>query len=198
MASVVKKPYSRSLVGHAVSPDQPSVIFLGWPILLDCPAQTHNTLHAVREYPKGLRCTCPRGQQVLQEYRDKEAARVRERRQGVHQPKALMSPRRPVAVPPQPPIARLKGDTPECRITPLGGVTDKYVVDTKFYAEGQGFQRRLDEEVAKRICRRCPVQLACLQAAVEAEEPFGIWGGLTAQERRNPGRVARELRMIAR
>ncbi|MFE0037429.1 WhiB family transcriptional regulator [Streptomyces sp. NPDC059015] len=39
-------------------------------------------------------------------------------------------------------------------------------------------------ELAKRTCMRCPVRTACLQLALERGEDFGIFGGLTADERR--------------
>jgi WhiB family redox-sensing transcriptional regulator len=39
-------------------------------------------------------------------------------------------------------------------------------------------------EEAKAICRTCPVREPCLEAALEANEQFGIWGGLTTTERR--------------
>lgn len=37
---------------------------------------------------------------------------------------------------------------------------------------------------AKRICDRCPVAAMCLQAALDQDEEFGIWGGLGPAERR--------------
>lgn len=37
---------------------------------------------------------------------------------------------------------------------------------------------------AKRICRSCPVWLACLRSALEREEPAGVWGGTTPRDRR--------------
>lgn len=38
-------------------------------------------------------------------------------------------------------------------------------------------------KVAKSYCTACPLQELCLEYALEAEEEFGIWGGLTARER---------------
>lgn len=38
--------------------------------------------------------------------------------------------------------------------------------------------------IAKAFCRRCPVRMDCLQAALALKEAFGIWGGLTEGERR--------------
>lgn len=37
---------------------------------------------------------------------------------------------------------------------------------------------------AKTICRACPVRDACLQWALEHDERFGVWGGLSERERR--------------
>lgn len=37
--------------------------------------------------------------------------------------------------------------------------------------------------IAKQICLDCPVRTQCLQEALDREEEFGIWGGLTAGER---------------
>ena len=36
---------------------------------------------------------------------------------------------------------------------------------------------------AKKICGRCPVRDACLEAAYAMNEHFGVWGGLSARER---------------
>jgi WhiB family redox-sensing transcriptional regulator len=41
-----------------------------------------------------------------------------------------------------------------------------------------------DVREAVGMCRRCPVRRPCLQAAVEREEWFGVWGGTTERERR--------------
>lgn len=39
-------------------------------------------------------------------------------------------------------------------------------------------------EAAKDVCARCPVRQACLEHALSVREPDGVWGGLTARERR--------------
>lgn len=36
---------------------------------------------------------------------------------------------------------------------------------------------------AKAICRSCPVLAECLDQALRAREPYGIWGGHSEQER---------------
>ncbi|GAA3008225.1 hypothetical protein GCM10020229_19970 [Kitasatospora albolonga] len=40
------------------------------------------------------------------------------------------------------------------------------------------------EEQAKQVCARCPVLLECREHALNQPEPYGVWGGLTAAERR--------------
>jgi WhiB family redox-sensing transcriptional regulator len=47
----------------------------------------------------------------------------------------------------------------------------------------RGRKRTEREERAKQICRHCPVLERCLQHAMDAGEPYGVWGGLTAGER---------------
>ena len=37
---------------------------------------------------------------------------------------------------------------------------------------------------AKRICLRCPVRVECLNYALRARVPYGVWGGLSDRERR--------------
>lgn len=43
---------------------------------------------------------------------------------------------------------------------------------------------------AKRICTSCDVRAQCLQYALENDERFGIWGGLSERERRKLRRSA--------
>jgi WhiB family transcriptional regulator, redox-sensing transcriptional regulator len=40
-------------------------------------------------------------------------------------------------------------------------------------------------EEAKALCFTCEVQELCLEFALTAGERFGVWGGLTPQERRS-------------
>ena len=51
----------------------------------------------------------------------------------------------------------------------------------------RGPRRRARERAAKTFCSRCPVVQQCLQHALKVKEPYGVWGGLTAGERANPG-----------
>ena len=49
-------------------------------------------------------------------------------------------------------------------------------------------------KISKALCANCPVQLICLEYALEASEQEGIWGGLTRNERKalKRSRVIRE------
>jgi WhiB family redox-sensing transcriptional regulator len=46
-------------------------------------------------------------------------------------------------------------------------------------------------EAVKEICGGCPAREACLDFALDTEQAFGIWGGLTEDERRVMKRRAR-------
>jgi len=39
------------------------------------------------------------------------------------------------------------------------------------------------EQRAKAVCGRCPAADACLDAAIASGERYGVWGGLTFDER---------------
>ncbi|HET9653825.1 MAG TPA: WhiB family transcriptional regulator [Kineosporiaceae bacterium] len=43
---------------------------------------------------------------------------------------------------------------------------------------------------AKRVCASCEVRVECLNYALDHEERFGIWGGLSERERRRLKRRA--------
>lgn len=57
--------------------------------------------------------------------------------------------------------------------------------DLFFHPEGErGASRRRRAEAAKSICATCPVLLQCREHALGTKEPYGIWGGMTEEERR--------------
>jgi WhiB family transcriptional regulator, redox-sensing transcriptional regulator len=53
-------------------------------------------------------------------------------------------------------------------------------------------EREIREAKAKAVCQLCPVQVQCLDYALRNSIRYGIWGGLSEQER------ARERRRRAR
>lgn len=85
-------------------------------------------------------------------------------------------------------------------VTLRGGTTAKLTLDDLFGAVEQEWQdqalcAQTDPEAffpekggstreAKRICRACGVRDECLEYALEHDERFGIWGGLSDRERR--------------
>lgn len=59
-----------------------------------------------------------------------------------------------------------------------------------------GLRRR--EEVAKGICRGCPVLLKCRDHALNTPEQHGVWGAMSARERARALRGQRERRASER
>jgi WhiB family redox-sensing transcriptional regulator len=47
----------------------------------------------------------------------------------------------------------------------------------------RGPSRRRREVRAKEICHECPVIANCLRWALATREPYGVWGGLSVEER---------------
>ena len=53
-----------------------------------------------------------------------------------------------------------------------------------FHPEGErGAARAAREQSAKEICLNCPVQKQCTEHALRVREPYGVWGGMTEEER---------------
>ena len=66
-------------------------------------------------------------------------------------------------------------DTPRWQEQALCAQTDP----ESFFPEKGGSTRE-----AKRICSGCEVRAECLEYALQNDERFGIWGGLSERERR--------------
>ena len=54
--------------------------------------------------------------------------------------------------------------------------------DQEKFFQGQGLGNSPHE--ARAICARCPVREECLDHALTQNETEGVWGGLTAKERK--------------
>ncbi|MDO5747571.1 MAG: WhiB family transcriptional regulator [Actinomycetaceae bacterium] len=55
-----------------------------------------------------------------------------------------------------------------------------------FHPEGErGGTRRRRAEAAKAICMTCPVINECRDYALSTHEPYGVWGGMSEEERRD-------------
>jgi WhiB family redox-sensing transcriptional regulator len=56
-----------------------------------------------------------------------------------------------------------------------------------------------DVETAKAMCAECPVRAACLTAALDRQEPWGVWGaelfvqGVIVARKRPRGRPRKEV-----
>ena len=57
----------------------------------------------------------------------------------------------------------------------------------------RGPQRRRREAEAKAVCHRCPVITECRVHALRVHEPYGIWGGLSEEERATLVRTRRPI-----
>ena len=47
----------------------------------------------------------------------------------------------------------------------------------------RGSSRIRRDRQAKAVCAACPVRLECADYAVRAREPYGVWGGLSEDDR---------------
>jgi len=68
----------------------------------------------------------------------------------------------------------------------------QYTDPETFFPEKGGSTRP-----AKRICAGCEVRADCLEYALENDERFGVWGGLSERERRRLKRERESLEEAA-
>ncbi len=53
-----------------------------------------------------------------------------------------------------------------------------------FHPDGErGPARQARIRAAKAICARCPVQPQCAAHALRVREPYGVWGGMSEEDR---------------
>jgi len=65
-----------------------------------------------------------------------------------------------------------------------------------FHPDGERGPRRANrEKAAKAVCATCPVIDACRKHALAVQEPYGIWGGLSEDDRQ--AIIDRETRKVA-
>jgi hypothetical protein len=69
-----------------------------------------------------------------------------------------------------------------------------------FFGGNDGLPQSMRQiEMAKAVCRQCPVSRDCLIFALQRHEPHGVWGGMARHERaramiQNEGDVAAVVR----
>jgi WhiB family transcriptional regulator, redox-sensing transcriptional regulator len=66
--------------------------------------------------------------------------------------------------------------------------------DLFFHPEGErGPARANRDRAAKLICATCPVVASCRAHALQVREPYGVWGGLSEDDREGLGTAADRL-----
>ncbi|MGV1004515.1 MAG: WhiB family transcriptional regulator [Candidatus Nanopelagicales bacterium] len=56
--------------------------------------------------------------------------------------------------------------------------------DLFFHPQNErGLARLRRDRAAKMVCATCPVRVECADYAIRAREPYGVWGGMTEEER---------------
>nr|WP_296772818.1 WhiB family transcriptional regulator [Rhodococcus sp. (in: high G+C Gram-positive bacteria)] len=66
----------------------------------------------------------------------------------------------------------------------LAGLCRGYDSSVFFHPEGErGRARAMRERKAKDVCAQCPVVMQCRSHALAANEPYGVWGGMSAHDR---------------
>ncbi len=76
----------------------------------------------------------------------------------------------------------------------LAGVCRQGDPERFFLESERGHTREVLVAEAKAVCARCPVLQSCREHGLSTAEPYGIWGGLTVQERETWLRARRRNR----
>ena len=97
-------------------------------------------------------------------------------------------------------ISRLPGPVADLWDWQLLGLCRGENPEVFFHPEGErGPARRNRDSAAKAVCETCPVLVQCRAHALQVREPYGVWGGMTEDEReaayarRRPAPVATGL-----
>jgi len=81
-------------------------------------------------------------------------------------------------------VSRLPGPVADRWDWQLQGLCRELPTEMFFHPEGErGPRRRNREMAAKAACNTCPVLAQCRAHALAVREPYGIWGGLSEEER---------------
>jgi WhiB family redox-sensing transcriptional regulator len=81
-------------------------------------------------------------------------------------------------------ISRLPGPVADLWEWQLMGACREADPTLFFHPEGErGPARRNRDASAKAICGSCPVMKQCREHALAVREPYGVWGGLTEDDR---------------
>jgi WhiB family transcriptional regulator, redox-sensing transcriptional regulator len=81
-------------------------------------------------------------------------------------------------------VSRLPGPNADLWDWQLHGACRGEDSDLFFHPEGERGPSRLSRELAaKSVCARCPVAVQCAAHALAVREPYGVWGGMSEDER---------------
>ncbi|MEO3936196.1 WhiB family transcriptional regulator [Dermatophilaceae bacterium Soc4.6] len=81
-------------------------------------------------------------------------------------------------------ISRLPGPVADLWDWQLDGSCRRVNPEVFFHPEGErGPARRDRDSAAKAVCDSCPVLSMCREHALRVKEPYGVWGGLTQDDR---------------
>ena len=81
-------------------------------------------------------------------------------------------------------VSRLPGPNADIWDWQMDGVCRGEDPNIFFHPEGErGAARENRQNAAKALCNRCPVITECAAHALSVREPYGVWGGMTEEER---------------
>ncbi|MEZ0165044.1 WhiB family transcriptional regulator [Kineococcus sp. LSe6-4] len=81
-------------------------------------------------------------------------------------------------------ISRLPGPVADVWEWQLDGSCREADPNLFFHPEGErGPARRNRDAAAQAICAGCPVLEMCRKHALKVREPYGVWGGMTEDDR---------------
>ncbi|SPT52856.1 Transcription factor WhiB [Actinomyces bovis] len=82
-------------------------------------------------------------------------------------------------------IAQLPGPVAELWEWQVRGACRSADASMFFHPEGErGSARRNRDIQAKQLCANCPVIEQCREHALRVNEPYGVWGGMSEEDRR--------------
>jgi WhiB family transcriptional regulator, redox-sensing transcriptional regulator len=81
-------------------------------------------------------------------------------------------------------VSRLPGPVADVWEWQLAGACRGTDPEAFFHPDGErGSTRLARERAAKAICAGCPVLITCARHALTVREPYGVWGGLSEDDR---------------
>ena len=81
-------------------------------------------------------------------------------------------------------VSRLPGPLSELWDWQLHGRCRTVGSEFFFHPEGErGDARAERDKAAQEVCEGCPVVAECAAHALNVREPYGVWGGLTEEDR---------------